>query len=447
MSALYQFSKVPEEFRPEIVCYEKQADWCGQWNITWQTGTDEHGEPLHNSQYYHLWTNGPKECLEYPYYTFDQHFGKQIPSFPPGPVIRDYLEGRMRTSNEDLKRYIQFSTIVRRVEYHKETDDFTVLVKPFTKDQMESVERFTHVIVAVGIFHSPYSFQIPGLMKFPGRILHSHNFREAREFQGQRILVIGLSYSGEDIALQTLKYGTKSVVICGRATRGLIWPSGVEERVMVVRFDGNIANFQDGSTGEFDVVIFCTGYKARFPFLSDDLSLPIPEPTYYPNLYKGILWAHGGNNKLLYLGMQNQLWSMNMFDAQALWAVRYIMGESQIPKSKEELVQDIERWQEKLARLTTRHATVDFIRDYVSDVAKDAKYTSVENIHKIAEHFHRWENDRCENIATFRDHQYRSVFTGTLSPIHHTPFMDAYDDTMETFVNQTPNKPISKPCN
>ena len=346
----------------------------------------------------------------------------------------------MRTSNEDLKRHVQFSTVVRRVEYHNETDDFTVLVKRLTQDQSEAVERFTHVIVAVGIFHSPYSLDIPGLLKFPGRILHSHNFREAKEFKEQRILVIGVGYSGEDLALQTLKYGAKNVVICGRATRGLVWPNGVEERPMVEKFDDNIARFHDGSTGEFDVVIFCTGYKARFPFLSDELSLSIPENTFYPNLYKGILWAHGGNNKVLYLGMQNQLYSMNMFDAQALWAVKYIMGHLQIPKTTEELVEDINLWQEKLAKLTTRHAIIDFVRDYFADVAKQAEYTSVEIIHKMAVSWHEWETNRCENYATFRDQQHRSAFTGALSPLHHTPYMEAYDDSMETFLNQTLNK-------
>ena len=45
----------------------------------------------HNRQNYtlldnfsrYLWSNGPKECLEFPYYTFEKHFGKPIPSFPP----------------------------------------------------------------------------------------------------------------------------------------------------------------------------------------------------------------------------------------------------------------------------------------------------------------------------------------------------------------------------
>jgi trimethylamine monooxygenase len=43
--------------------------------------------------YKHLWSNGPKETIEYPDYTFDDHFGKSIPSFPPRAVLRDYLEG------------------------------------------------------------------------------------------------------------------------------------------------------------------------------------------------------------------------------------------------------------------------------------------------------------------------------------------------------------------
>ena len=59
------------------------------------SGTDEFGEHQHCSQYKHLWTNSPKECHEFPYYTFEEHFGKPIPSYLPGPVMRDYLEGRL----------------------------------------------------------------------------------------------------------------------------------------------------------------------------------------------------------------------------------------------------------------------------------------------------------------------------------------------------------------
>jgi len=68
---------------PELVCFEKQANWGGLWNYTWRIGLDQHGEPVHGSMYRYLWSNGPKECLEFADYTFDQHFGQPIPSFPP----------------------------------------------------------------------------------------------------------------------------------------------------------------------------------------------------------------------------------------------------------------------------------------------------------------------------------------------------------------------------
>ncbi len=72
---------------PEIVCFEKQSDWGGLWNYTWRTGLDQYGDPVHGSMYRYLWSNGPKECLEFADYTFDEHFGKPIPSFPPREVL------------------------------------------------------------------------------------------------------------------------------------------------------------------------------------------------------------------------------------------------------------------------------------------------------------------------------------------------------------------------
>lgn len=80
---------------PELVCFEKQADWGGMWNYTWRTGLDEHGEPVHGSMYRYLWSNGPKECLEFADYSFDEHFGRPMGSYPPREVLWDYIKGRV----------------------------------------------------------------------------------------------------------------------------------------------------------------------------------------------------------------------------------------------------------------------------------------------------------------------------------------------------------------
>ena len=37
MSALSHFVRQRDEM-PEVVCFEKQSTWGGQWNRTWRTG-------------------------------------------------------------------------------------------------------------------------------------------------------------------------------------------------------------------------------------------------------------------------------------------------------------------------------------------------------------------------------------------------------------------------
>ena len=62
LSLLNAFKKIVHEI--EVVCYEKQDRAGGLWNYIWRTGTAKHGEPLANSMYRNLWSNGSKECCK-----------------------------------------------------------------------------------------------------------------------------------------------------------------------------------------------------------------------------------------------------------------------------------------------------------------------------------------------------------------------------------------------
>ena len=42
------------------------------------------------------------------------------------------------------------------------------------------------LVVASGHFSVPYIPEYEGMKSFPGRILHSHDFRDAEEFRGKR---------------------------------------------------------------------------------------------------------------------------------------------------------------------------------------------------------------------------------------------------------------------
>ena len=109
---------------PELVCFERQSDWGGLWHYTWRTGLDEYGEPVHCSMYRYLWTNGPKESLEFGDYSFEEHFGKPIPSFPPYAVLNDYILGRAEKSG--VRGFVRFNTAVRQVTWSEESGRFTV---------------------------------------------------------------------------------------------------------------------------------------------------------------------------------------------------------------------------------------------------------------------------------------------------------------------------------
>ena len=254
---------------PEIVCFDKQSDWGGLWNYSWRTGSDQYGDPVPNSMYRYLWSNGPKECLEFADYTFDEHFGKALPSFPPREVLYDYILGRAKKS--DVKKYIRFDTIVTSVSH--DGKEFSIISKD-KKNNSFLNEKFDNIVVATGHFSVPFIPEYEGMKSFPGRILHSHDFRDAEEFRGKDLIVLGSSYSAEDVALQCYKYGAKSVTIGYRNNpMGFKWPSGMKEVHYLDKLEGKKATFKDAHTQDVDAIILCTGYLHYFPFLERSLKL------------------------------------------------------------------------------------------------------------------------------------------------------------------------------
>lgn len=230
---------------PEIVCFEKQSDLGGMWNYTWRTGLDAYGEPVHGSMYRYLWSNGPKEALEFADYSFEEHFGRPIASYPPRAVLRDYIMGRIEKNG--VRDQIRFNMAVQWVDYSEETERFTVTVRDLKKDELLA-EEFDRVIVATGHFSTPNAPFFEGVDRFPGRVLHAHDFRDACEFADKDLLLVGSSYRAEDIGTQCYKYGAKSVTFSYRsAATGYDWPAAFEEKPLLQRVEGNTAHFHDGS--------------------------------------------------------------------------------------------------------------------------------------------------------------------------------------------------------
>lgn len=422
---------------PEIVCFEKQDGWGGLWNYTWRTGLDQFGEPVHGSMYRYLWSNAPKELLEFADYSFDDHFGRPIPSFPPREVLYDYITGRAR--KDGLERYVTFNTAVRWVDYAEADGRFRVTVEELPTGDSRT-EAFDYVVVATGHFSVPNVPEYPGFDRFPGRILHAHDFRDAQEFKGKRLLVMGGSYSAEDIALQCRKYGSGPITISYRSNAmGFDWPEGIEELPQLERMDGATARFTDGSTREIDAIILCTGYQHSFPFVADDLKLTTANRLWPDSLYKGVFWMD--RPELMYLGMQDQYYTFTLFDAEAWLARDYMLGRFVMPDAAERQ-RDFAAWRAREEQLADAFQDIDFQADHLADLAALTDYPEFD-IDLTREIFKQWEHHKDENILTYRDRfGFASPRTGTESPAHHTAWWQALDDSMATYVGD--GAPASK---
>jgi trimethylamine monooxygenase len=174
------------------------------------------------------------------------------------------------------------------MKYHDDKQEFTVTVNDYNTGETKE-EIFSHVIVANGIYSTPNLPDFPGLNDFQGRILHSHDFRDAREFSQKKVLIVGAGYSGEDIVLHCIKFDAKRVILSHRTRpkgETCIMPDSVEEKPLVERFDSSKAYFKDGTSADIDAVILTTGYRNYFPFLEDRFRIAEETHVYPKGLYK-----------------------------------------------------------------------------------------------------------------------------------------------------------------
>ncbi|WP_419855397.1 flavin-containing monooxygenase [Candidatus Poriferisodalis sp.] len=412
----------------ELVCFEKQDDWGGLWNYTWRTGLDEHGEPCHGSMYRYLWSNGPKECLEFADYGFEEHFGKPVASFPPREVLYDYIVGRADRSG--IRDKIRFNHAVRGVSRSASGDGFTVTTHDHATDATTS-EDFDWVVVSTGHFSTPNMPHYPGYETFGGTLIHAHDFRDAVQFEGDVVMVIGSSYSAEDIASQLWKYGAAEVICSSRSgPMGFDWPEGINEKPILTHVDGRTVHFEDGTSADVDAIVSCTGYLHHFPFMDDELRLVTANRLASSMLYRGVVFQP--ENRVLYLGMQDQWYTFNMFDAQAWYARDVILGRIELP-SADEQARWIDDFQAAEDAVADDYEAIDFQGDYTQDLLDQTDYPDP-NTQLINKMFKDWKKHKKQSIIGYRDHGHTSPVTGTMAPVHHTSWEEALDDSLESYL-------------
>ena len=181
---------------------------------------------------------------------------------------------------------------------------------------------------------------------------------------------------------------------------GFNWPDNWKEVLLLTKVEGNTAHFKDGTTTYADAIILCTGYKHHFPFLPDDLRLKTRNRLATADLYKGVVWVK--NPKLFYLGMQDQWYTFNMFDAQAWYARDIILGRLSVPATLDERLADVAAREAAEDAITDPYGPIKYQGAYVQELIDLTDYPSFDIPGSDAA-FVAWKKHKLKGIMTFRD--------------------------------------------
>ena len=91
-------------------------------------------------------------------------------------------------------------------------------------------------------------------------------------------------------------------------------------------------------------------------------------------------------------------------------------------------------WDNRLKTITEAPGMVDFQTDYVKDILKDLG-TDYPHDLDVGSIFHSWLGHKQEDLVSYRDQSFKSIFTGTQGAAPKARFMEAYDDSLQTFAS------------
>ncbi len=356
-----------EGLRPTV--FERSAHLGGVWSF--DAAQPDGGSPAYRS----LHTNTPKQATAFS----DFSFPAGLPDYPACGEVVSYLSAY--ADHFGVREHIRFET---RVEKVGSATDGRWIVHTISPAGARAA-TFDAVFVCSGMFDEPLLPEYPGLAGFRGTLLHSRSYTDAAPFAGRRVLVVGTGSSGVDIALETSQVArqvwlsarndawTKATPAAPprsgawrarlgrhlrlRLGRGLPRPPGyavppdapfvmqpdypilsdrlresirvgaVLPRSGIVRVDGAIVAFADGTSAEVDVIVCATGYVLCFPFLDEAIFRVTPDGL---GLYRAVL--HPDRPTLAFIGMSRASGAiMPMAEMQARWAARVLRGAIALP--------------------------------------------------------------------------------------------------------------------
>lgn len=295
----------------EVVAYEKTDRVGGHWHTDYDA--------------LHLITS--RDTTHFEDFPMPEHY----PHFPRRDQVRDYLVSY--AAARGLNEFIRFSVSVESV-VPVDTDGTPGSAGWTVTLSTGEVEHFDGVLVANGHLWDKKVPQVPG--EFTGVQLHSSEYHNVGDLEGNRVLVVGAGNSGCDLAVDVAQHRLEADVVMiqglhfqpkayfglprqevtwltqfsaeeqdfinrllskvslgdpesygmpkpdaptlaeGATTVNTLLPYWIHHgrvgvRPGIERFEGRTVHFADGSSGEYDNILWATGFNVKLPFLAVDL--------------------------------------------------------------------------------------------------------------------------------------------------------------------------------
>ncbi len=185
----------------EPVLFEQSSQLGGQWNQG----------AAHSGVWPGMFTNTSRVMTRFS----DLEWSRATKMFPRNDEVLAYLASYAQKFG--ISEHIRLEHAVSRIE--SAVRGWAVSFN--TPDGGAETEIFSYVIVASGRYTSPRMPDLRGLESFcgAGGIEHTFHFRDARRYNGQRVLVAGCAISAVEIAPELVFAGAARVVSCMRRQR------------------------------------------------------------------------------------------------------------------------------------------------------------------------------------------------------------------------------------
>ncbi|XP_070549358.1 dimethylaniline monooxygenase [N-oxide-forming] 2-like [Ptychodera flava] len=180
----------------EPFCFERHDKLGGVWYYTNELRQGQ-GSAVYDS----VVTNTSKEFMSFS----DFPFPKEYPPFIGHRLVLRHI--RNYAEHFDLEKHIRFNTNVLDVQRNNDGKYWKLQIKD--KDDQFSTEEFDYVMICTSTLNMANTPKYPGLDNFVGTKLHANEYREASIFKRKKIIVVGGSATGGEIAAELARNGAE----------------------------------------------------------------------------------------------------------------------------------------------------------------------------------------------------------------------------------------------